>query len=134
MDLKRAIWISVLLYVATFIMGIIVALVVGTDLTGEESISTTHWILSILVSVVIAALFSLWYFRGKKAKASAKEGFYLGITFLAVGIIFDALFIIPYLFVGGASGVLSYYSDIWFYISVILVVLTPVIIGSMKSK
>ena len=136
MNLKRAVWISILLYLSTFVIGILVAFVLNTDLTGNEPISITHWVLSIILSLVLASLFSLWYFKGKKIKINSQEGLKLGITFIIVGFIFDMLFILPYLFLGfgDADAILSYYKDIWFWISVILIALTPVVVGSIKKK
>lgn len=131
MNRKRAFWTAVLLYVVTFIVGIGVAIFVGTDFTGEEPISKVHWIWSIVLSVMFAGLFSAWYFMDKKVKTCAKEGCYLGLTFFAVGIFFDLLFLIPYLLsgVGDASVLVGYYKDVWFWVSVVLIVLTPVAVG-----
>ena len=136
MDKKRAIWISVLLYAATFLIGIVVALILGTDLSGETPITKMHWVLSIILSVILAGLFSLWYFKGRKIKISQKEGLYLGLTFLAVGIFFDLLFIIPYLAlgVGDVNSLLNYYQDPFFWISVVLIVVTPIVVGKWKGK
>ena len=136
MDKKRAIWISVLLYAATFLIGIIVALALGTDLSGETPITKMHWVLSIILSVILAGLFSLWYFKGKKVEINQKEGLYLGLTFLIVGIFFDLLFIIPYLTlgVGDITALLNYYQDPFFWISVVLIIVTPVVVGKWKEK
>jgi len=135
MNRKRAFWIAVLLYLATFIVGIGIAIFLGTDLTWEEPISKIHWIWSIMLSVLLAGLFSMWYFKDKKVKSCAAEGCYLGLTFFAVGIFFDLLFLIPYLLsgIGDASALVGHYKDIWFWVSVILIVLTPVVVGGWSD-
>lgn len=120
-----------MLYVLTFAIGIGIALYLGTDLTGEEPISKIHWIWTIVLSVILAGFFSYWYFKDKKVKTCAAEGCYLGLTFFGVGIFFDFLFLIPYLMlgIGDAAVLTSYYQNIWFWVSVVLIVLTPVVVG-----
>ena len=131
MNKKRAIVISVLLYIATFAVGILVGVILGTDFSGETEITTTHWIISIIFSIILAAIFSFLYFKGRGVDASGKQGLKLGLFFLLIGIIFDALFLLPYVFSGSGSmdGVLAYYLDPLFYVSVLLIILTPVVVG-----
>ena len=136
MDRKRALWISALLYFATFFVGIVVAVIIGTDLSGETPITTMHWILSMVLSVILAALFSLWYFRKEGIKVSVKEGLHLGLSFLVVGIVFDMLILIPYLAsgVGDGASLVGYYKDPLFWVSVVLIVLTPGVVGKVKGR
>lgn len=134
MNKKRAIWIAALLYVATFAIGIATALLLGTDLTGEEPITLMHWVLSIVLSVAVTAAFSHWYFKGKGIALSVKNGWKLGLTFLVVGIFFDALFTIPYAFQNGPDALVAYYSDPLFYVSVALIVATPAAYAKLKAK
>ena len=131
MNKKREIVISVLLYIATFAVGILVGVILGTDFSGETEITTTHWIISIIFSIILAAIFSFLYFKGRGVDASGKQGLKLGLFFLLIGIIFDALFLLPYVFSGSGSmdGVLAYYLDPLFYVSVLLIILTPVVVG-----
>jgi Na+-transporting methylmalonyl-CoA/oxaloacetate decarboxylase gamma subunit len=126
----------VLLYLCTFVVGVLIALILGTDLSGETQISTAHWVLSIIWSILLSSVFSLWYFRDKVIPWTAREGIYLGATFFVVGIVFDLLFLIPYIVagVGNTEALVQYYLDIWFWVSVVLVVLMPVVVGGMGEK
>ena len=133
MNKKRAWGIAVVLYIATFIIGIVTGMILGTDFTGETSIPLSHWIISIILSILITGIFSIWYFKGKKVKVSAKEGLKLGLIYLAVGVLFDLLFLTTFSLSGqDISAIASYYADPLFYVSVVLVVLTPVFIGYRK--
>lgn len=135
MKLKRAVWISVLLYVSTFIVGVLIAVALDTDLSGIESIPVGHWVLSIALSAILSGLFSYWYFNGKKIKAGAKQGLFLGLTFFVVGLVLDAIILLMFFaFVGGGSELLAYYADPFFYISILVIILTPVVVGAKIKR
>jgi len=129
--MKRKLLFAVGLYFASFAIGIVVALILGIDMSGQSDITTEHWIWSIVLSVLVTAFFSEKYFS--KAKRTIEEAWHLGLTYLGVGVVIDSLFMIPYAIVNGTSALIKYYSEPLFYVSVVLIVLTPVVLVRLKK-
>lgn len=135
MRFKRAIGIAALTYVASFLIGIVVASASGINLLDGQEPTATQWIISIVFTLIIVALFSLWYFSGKGVSASAKEGFYLGLVFFVAGWVLDFILALPLLLSGSsASQLIAYYSNPLFWVSVVLIVLVPVVVGAVKKR
>jgi uncharacterized membrane protein YfcA len=126
MKIKRGILIGVALYVATMIVGIILTIFAQSSLSSPQSMPTTYWIITIVVTVVLTSLASIWYFA--KAKRTTLEGLKLGITFVIVGFILDLILFLTQS--GGIEVMKEYYSNISFYIVLLLVVASAVFIGS----
>ena len=126
MNIKRGVSIGLALYAVTFIIGIILIILTKTNIDSPQNIPTTYWIITIVTTVILTSLASLWYFN--KAKRNAKEGFKLGITFIITGLIIDLVSFLTQK--NGVQLIKEYYSNISFYIVLILVVATCVFIGS----
>lgn len=125
MNLKRGILISIALYVATMIVGIIMTIIANSSLS-SQNISTTYWIITIITTVLLTCLASIWYFN--KAKRNAKEGFRLGLTFVIVGFVLDIAFFFTQ---SNALDIMKqYYSSISFYLVLAIVITSAVFIGS----
>jgi uncharacterized membrane protein YfcA len=130
MNLKRGILIALILYVTTMIIGVALTIITKINLLSPQDIPTTYWIITIITTVILTSLASILYFN--KAKRNSKEGLNLGITFVITGFIIDIL-----LFLTQKRGVLlikQYYSNISFYIVLVLVVATCVFIGSQNHN
>ena len=134
MNTKRAVITAVLLYCATFAVGIIAGLMTGTDFEGGAPIALEHWFITIIFSALVTIPFVHWYFKDVD-EVSAIEGIKLGLTFLGVGVIADAILVVPYMLTTGAGpdAVASYYNDPLFYVAVIVIVFIPVIMGDLKQ-
>ena len=130
MNKKRKILIAIALYVVTFIVGIILTIIAKVNLASPQEIPTTYWIITIVVTVLLTSLASLWYFNKSGVSRNIKEGFNLGITFVIVGLILDLLFFIPTFFTSGVSLLIEYYSNPSFYITLLLVIASATFIGS----
>ena len=134
MNKKRAILVSLALYFATFIIGIILTVFANTSLSSPQEIPTTYWIITIVVTVLMTSLASIWYFNKSGISRNVKEGFKLGLTFVIIGFILDLLFFIPVFFTGSGSDLLiDYYSTPSFYLTLLLVVATAAFIGSRSQ-
>ncbi len=126
MNLKRGILISLALYAATMIIGIIMTIVANINIESPQNIPTTYWIITIITTVLLTCLASIWYFS--KAKRNAKEGLKLGITFILVGFVLDSFFFFTQ---DNAVEIMKqYYSSTSFYLILALVIVSAIFIGS----
>jgi len=98
MNIKRAIVVSILLWVIGLIMGSVLFFITGR--TGTNNfLLTTIGLISLVVFSAIAAHF---YFKGEiNVVPGIKQGFLLGIIFVVVGVILDSLAFISFVYVSG---------------------------------
>ena len=89
MNLKRALWVGALTYITSFIIGMVPLLFIDIDITDASSLPQSFFIVGIILSVILATLFTLLYFRDRKIKRNAKEGFYFGLVLIGIGFTFD---------------------------------------------
>lgn len=133
-DLKRALGISLALYITTFIIGIIAGIISGQDMTSMETISDSFWYVGMISSTIISILFTLWYFQKPQLKNSALGGLFFGITASVVSFALDFL---TFSF-GNANGAEvdlgAYYGDIRFWIILTLVLVSTTLVGWKKSR
>lgn len=132
-NFKRAVGISFALYVATFIVGIASGFASGQDMSRVDNIPDSFWYVGMVAAVVLTALCTLWYFRNTAIIPSWKSGLYFGFTAVAFSFILDvAIFSI-----GNSQGaqvdMMEYYSDIRFWIIVVLVIGTAKTVGILKA-
>ncbi len=130
MNIKRGILISLALYASTMIIGIIMTIVANLSMQSPQNIPTTYWIITIITTVLLTCLASIWYFA--KAKRSPKEGLKLGLTFILVGFVLDLIFFFTQ--ENAAQIMKDYYSSISFYLVLALVVASAFFIGSRPNK
>ena len=132
MNLKRALGIGLVLYIVTFLIGVILTIIARTIQLQSQ---IAYWIITIVVTVLPTSLASLWYFKGKNAQRNSKEGLKLGVMFVIIGLILDLMFFIPILFKsGGAAVIIGYYKEPSFYFTMLLVIVTSIFIGSRNEK
>jgi hypothetical protein len=135
MKLKRAIWIGVLAYIGSFIVGIITASVFGMDLESAVEAPTEVWVVGIVASILLMALFCLWYFKDNQIKPSLKEGFRFGIVAIIVAFVIESVLIVPFIILSGApSDIYSYYANPLFWLTVALILITTSVVGKIKEK
>ncbi|MDA3855707.1 MAG: hypothetical protein PF569_05580 [Candidatus Woesearchaeota archaeon] len=133
MKIKRAIGISILTYIVSFIIGTIIAILFDIDLNIRTVIPIRIWVLAMLISIILVIIFSLWYFKKKSTTPSTKEGFKLGLTIIIVGIILDLTIINIYIFNGSSANIASYYSDPLLLVSILIIIVTATITGWLKD-
>ena len=75
------------------------------------------------------------YFKDKKIKRNAKEGFYFGLVLIIIGFILDGILFTVGAIAGGTQfDVLAYYTSPFFWAALVLVVITTTIVGAVKGK
>ena len=116
MNYKRAIWISLLVYLASMLLGIILAVIVGIDVV-EPTLSL--WLWGMAITVLLTFVFTLWYF--KKTKGTVQEGLQLGGVMIGIGVVLDVLFTAS---VGQFDSLIKYYLDPLFFATLILLLIT----------
>ncbi len=121
MNLKRAILTGALLWVLIFFE--ISILMFGLGLEG-----ITINIVNYIVLIALASISAIIYFKGKNIKAGLKEGFILGVFYVIVGVILDAIITVP-LFVKDYS----FFIDIFLIIGLIETIVITSIIGLIKK-
>lgn len=133
MNWKRAIGLGVASYVVTFIVGTIVATMMGIDLSQAKEVPNSVWYVNIVIASLIVGAFSFWYF--KKEEASLKSGFHLGLTFIGVGFVLDAILIIPWIFMSGSpADPIAYYTNPLFWLTIVILIGVITGIGWWKGK
>src|SRR3989344_4139637 len=130
MNLKRAIWVGALTYIASFIIGALVLSLLGYELAQGSEVSTPILVINIVITIIIAVLFTLLYF--KKVKASGREGLYFGITLVILGTILDAIIFSIAATAGQSISLAEYYSNPLFWLALFLFIVTTILVGVIK--
>lgn len=131
----RKITLSVLFFVASFITGILNGIVHGTDFESSASITDFAWITAILVHAIILVGFSVLYFKPKQIAYSAREGALFGMTVVITATIIEiVIFRLIVLFASGPTDSLSYFANIWYWVSVVVTFFVPVLVGAWGQK
>ncbi len=130
-NFKRALGFSVLVYVTTFVIGLVAGILGKVDMSSMENTPDYFWYVGMIVSVVLIAIFTKLYFKSPTVRPSAKSGLMFGLTAVAVSFLLDfATFSI-----GGMGDQLGmYFGDYRYWIMIVLVVLTAKLVGHMKGK
>lgn len=128
----RAVGISLLLYIATFIVGIVCGVVLGHDMSSMANIPASFWYIGMVAAVILTAVFTLWYFKNSAITPSAKSGAFFGLTAIVLSSALDFI-----LFSVGNSGgaeadLGAYYGDFRFWIILLLVLGTAKVVGHLK--
>ena len=135
MNFKRALWIALLVYGISFIVGSLILVFSGLDLTQVSDVPDIFLYVNILVTVILAVLFTMFYFKDKKVKRNAKEGFYFGLVLILVGFILDiVIFSLGSLASESSLDLLDYYSNPIFWLSLVLIIVTATVVGAIKGR
>lgn len=137
MNLKRAVGIGVVTYIVSLVIGMIVMLIMGFDPSQTSVVPSNMLYAIILVSVIVAGVFTLWYFGFKKKviKPSLKEGALFGVILVIVGFILDLIiFGVTSLLTNSQINLIDYYSNPVFWVALALFVIVPAVVGWIKGR
>ncbi len=133
MNKKRAILAAITLYIVTFIVGLILTIFAKTNFVSPQQSPTTYWLITIIITVLLTSIASIWYFNKPQVKRDIKEGFKLGATFIIIGFIIDMLIFLLSLVAGeGIQIIKEQYTSYSFYIIIILILSSTVFVGSRE--
>jgi len=134
MNLKRAIWMSIIAYLVSFVFGLAIVALGGGD-AFSENIEFSTWLTLFIFLIILVYIFASWYFKDKKIKASSKEGFRFALVLFLVSAILDLAVLIPYVLTSGnSSEALAYYASPWFSVAVLLMIATGGFVGYKNQK
>lgn len=130
MNIKRATFIGFMTYVATFMLGVLFAYVVGIDMASHVT-PLEAWLIGMLLGMVLMVLATWWYFRPAELKPSVLQGVEFGIVTVLVAFVCDGAMILPYvLATGDFTEPLEYYTHPLFWSTVVLMV----VMGGITAK
>ncbi|MBI2451863.1 hypothetical protein HYV50_02160 [Candidatus Pacearchaeota archaeon] len=135
MNLKRAVWVGIVTYILSLIIGIVVISLLGFDFTQSAEIPNSIFLINIIITIIVVALFTLFYLKDKKINQNAKEGFFFGLVLIILGFIFDVIiFSISAAATNTQKNIIEYYSNPLFWLALILFLATTTIVGAIKGK
>lgn len=133
-NLKRALALSLGLYAATFVVGIVAGVVSKQDMSSLNNIGDWFWYVGMISAVVVTSVFTLWYYKNRVIVRSAKSGLLFGLTAAAVCFLLDFILIS----IGNADSanvdLTNYYGDYRYWLIFLLVVVTAKVVGHVKRK
>ena len=120
MPIKRAIWIGVVAYAVTFIVGLVVGLVFSFDTQSDlGNVPTEVLYTGALIAVLIVSAACWWFFRADSATPSYKHGLYFGLISIGIGFVLDFVSVLPF---GNPVVILGgYYTQPFFIITLLLI-------------
>ncbi len=126
MKYGRALWFSVLAYALMFFIGVTTMRTFGIRDFHIEAMTPLAWSIIAASSLMVAVIFSLWYFRLLHVTASLWHGFVLGFIMIFTAIVLDLVDIALSAVSGGDflvawAYLLDYYSQYAFWAVVVLV-------------
>lgn len=121
MKITRAILCGILLWVLIFFE--VSILMFGLKMQA----GTFYYIIHYILSFLLIAISALVYFKGK-VKKGAVQGVLLGIIFVVVGAILDAIITVP-LFIKSYS----FFNDFYLWLGYLETVVVSVIAGALKK-
>lgn len=131
MKSKRAIGFAILIYIASFVVGILTSFFINADFS-MSNVPVGVWIIGILASIILTACFTKLYF--KKVDPSFSEGIKFGIVVILISTILDFLIVIPsVLYTNTVGDIVSYYTNPLFWVIVASVILTAGIVGKKQE-
>lgn len=130
MNLKKGILIGLALYISEIIVMLLAIYVIFRAFAESSSISSIYIITTLVITVLLTSLASLWYFN--KSKRNIKEGLKLGLIFIVVSVVLQL--IIALITKESFEDIIKTYKSIYFYISLVIVIATTSFIGSRNNQ
>jgi len=126
---------TLLLYIASFVSGILAAPYFGYNLDSAMEAPTELFLFGIATSVLLTILFTHWYFASKDVKTTLDNGIIFGLFIVGFSFIIDMAIIIPTILASEApTDPLAYYSHPLFWVTVFAIPITSGVTASYLSK
>ncbi len=128
MKLLKAIGLGIVLWVLIFFE--VSILMFGFKLNPP---SMNYYLIHYLFLAIISIVLTLIYFSGKKTKGGFFNGILIGIIFIVIGIILDAIITIPLFIIPNGGNYQSFLLDYYMLIGYLIIIVLPGIVGIVKK-
>lgn len=134
MKFKRALGITFLIYIASFIVGIITMIALGLHPDEMREAPLTMCIISFVAMAIFAVFGTLWYLRG--STVTWKEGAKFALVGILLSFVLDIVMfsIAPIQGENPKDTIINYYSGYLFWVSLIIYLGTSSLTAWYKSK
>lgn len=134
MDYKRAAWMTFLLYIASFAVGIFVAPYLGYDFSTSEA-TTEVFLFGIVSTIVLIIIFTRWYFSSPKIQTTLENGIKFGLFVIGISFLLDFAVILPTLMSStSAIDPLAYYTHPLFWVTIAAIPIASGVTASYMQK
>lgn len=134
MNYKRALWLTLLLYLTSFIVGLFSASYFGLDYS-TTTVPQEVFIFGIFSMVILMIIFTTWYFKGKDVpQATVTRGVQFGFFAIAVSFLLDFTFIVPAILSGQDIDIVAYYGHPLFWTMLAAIPITSGVTASYIEK
>lgn len=132
-DLLRATGISAALFAVSLIINAIAGRILGVDLskTTPDRLPLTMWLVGMLSAPFIGLSGAFWYFSGSTQPASFTTGLALGALMTGIGILLDAVFILPLR--SGAAILLGYFKKWQYWLTLAILTAAVATFGALRA-
>lgn len=136
MHFKRAIGISVLIYIVSMVLGMIVCSFLGITPDITQPIPMKMWLITAIISVGLSVGGAFWYFQNKAIKPSLQTGLQFGGSVVIVGFVLDLLFFLSLSTQGyePLAVMSTYYRQPPFWITLALILVGSTVVGKYTEK
>jgi hydrogenase-4 membrane subunit HyfE len=134
MEIKRAVFIGTIIFIASLVINAFLARFFGIDLKSvlPKDIPEGMW----LCGALFAILFSSWgayvYFKSAATRANLKNGFLFGAIICVLSFLLDIIFLIFYK--NGTAILLGYYSSFGYWLTFFLIICSSSMVGYLKGR
>jgi hypothetical protein len=132
-DLLRASGISATLFAASLIINAVAGRILGVDLskTPPDRLPSTMWLVGMLSAPFIGLSGAFWYFSASPQPASFTTGLALGALMTGIGIVLDAVFILPLR--SGTAILLGYFRKWQYWLTLAILAVTVTTFGALHT-
>jgi hypothetical protein len=129
MKLVKAIGLGVVLWVLIFFE--VSILMFGFKLSPPSAnYYTIHYLFLAIISIILGFI----YFSGKKVKGGFFRGLLIGVIFIIIGIILDAILTVPLFIIPQGGSYHSFLNDYYMLFGYLIVIILLAVVGLVKKK
>ena len=128
MKLLKAIGLGIVGWVLIFFE--VSILMFGFKLTSGISYYIIHYLFLAIISIIL----TLIYFNGKKTRRGFLNGLLVGIIFIVIGFILDAVITIPLWIIPQGGSYQSFFLNYYMLIGYLIIIILAGIVGAVKSN
>jgi len=134
MNVSRSVWMGIGAAIILFLSTLGLAWLLNFDLFSREGVSLTVRYVLLVKTIIIAVLFSFWYFQDENIFPTFKEGSIFGIIVTGSSIVFDFTFSFIYaMILYDFSGFMTYYLEWTVWVSYPLLYIAGIAVAAMVS-